>query len=820
MSYNHQDIEKKWQKRWEDDQIYRTPDAIEEKFYSLGMFPYPSGDGLHIGHPKGYTANDIWARYKRSRGFQVLMPMGWDSFGLPAENYAIKTGVHPAQTTKKAIDNFRQQLKSIGLSYDWSREISTSDPSYYKWTQWIFLRLFEKGLAYQKEAPVNWCPGCQTVLANEQVKEGLCDRCSSKVVQKNLKQWFLKITDYAEELLEGLDDLDWPDSIKAMQKNWIGKSSGASVNFDVNESTSKIEIFTTRPDTLFGATYLVISPEHPFLKIHSAKLSSEVLDYIEQAKAKSELDRQAAKEKTGVDTGFEAIHPLTNKKIPIWVADYVLMGYGTGAIMAVPAHDERDWDFAQKYKLPIISVIEDPNDSDVISESDSESENKNVILGAVEGSYNQENNKPPALYTGHGRLINSGSWNNLHSETDLKTVLLNITNAGIGKEEVNYRLRDWLVSRQRYWGPPIPVIYCEKCGVRGVEDKDLPVQLPDDVDFKPTGESPLNDSETFHNVKCLACGGVARREVDTLDTFVDSSWYFIRYLDTNNESEICGAKHLKKWMPVDLYVGGAEHAVLHLLYARFITKALDDIVGLGVREPFRKLVNVGLIRAEDGQKMSKSRGNVVNPDEIVAEFGADSLRIYEMFMGPFEESVQWDPKALVGVRRWLDRVWNLSTKLKDFEDDPQVVKVVEQTIEKVTADIENFRFNTCISAMMIAANKLQEQTSISAELFARYLKILAPFAPHLAQELWERTGNIGYLDDVEWPVAELSEETEVTVIIQVDGKFRGKVTLLKDLEQSLVEERAKAVENVAKFLEGTAPKAIYVPGKLINFLTK
>ncbi|MEK7184426.1 MAG: leucine--tRNA ligase, partial [Patescibacteria group bacterium] len=575
MAYYHQQVERKWQQFWADHSTFAAPTTTEHGYYCLGMFPYPSGAGLHIGHPKGYVATDIVSRMKRAQGFDVLQPMGWDSFGLPAENYAIKTGVHPRDTTNQAIERFRTQLQQLGLSYDWQREISTSDPSYYKWTQWLFLQLYERGLAYKKEAAVNWCPLDQTVLANEQVVDGKCERCGTQTVQRQLAQWFLKITNYADELLDDLDGLDWPEPIKAMQRNWIGRSEGATITFSLKENEQTIEVFTTRPDTLYGVTYLVLAPEHPLVpSLWTDQTQGQVQSYIQQATAKTELDRQIqTQQKTGVFTGSYAIHPLTGQDLPIWIADYVLATYGTGAVMAVPAHDQRDWDFAHAHQLPIKRVIDGGTDEEV--------------------------------FIGEGLLVNSGEWNGI-SSTDTVAITESITKLGVGVSTRQYRLRDWLVSRQRYWGPPIPIIYCDACGTQPVPVADLPVLLPDDVDFRPTGESPLARSQSFQQVACPKCGGNARRESDTLDTFVDSSWYFLRYTDPANPDTFAAADHLRSWLPVDMYVGGAEHAVLHLLYARFITKALDDQLRLGFREPFRSLRNQGLIMGEDGRKMSKS----------------------------------------------------------------------------------------------------------------------------------------------------------------------------------------------------------------------
>lgn len=795
--YDHKRIEKKWQKFWEENQSFYFNDEKDgqqkPKFYALDMFPYPSGDGLHMGHPRGYIATDIWSRYKRANGFNVLHTMGWDAFGLPAENYAIKTGIHPNITTQKSIANFTKQLKSIGFSFDWSREINTSSEDYYKWTQWIFIKLFNSGLAYQKEAPVNWCPSCQTVLANEQVNNGLCERCGSEVRQKLLKQWFFKITDYADELLDDLKNLDWPEKIKLMQENWIGKSQGARIDFAIKGSDQKIEVFTTRPDTLFGATYLVLAPEHPILeklKLQTTN-SKEIEQYQQSAAKKTELERKIEeKTKTGIELqGVSATHPITGAQLPIWVADYVLTGYGTGAIMAVPAHDERDFDFAQTFNLPIVEVVEKP---------------KNTSLP----------------YVGDGKLINSKDWNDKQAPSEINEIIEWLEVNNLGKKETNYRLRDWLVSRQRYWGPPIPIIHCDDCGAVAVPESDLPVKLPEDVDFKPTGESPLKSSQSFNEgVTCPNCNKPARREFDTLDTFVDSSWYFLRYTDPKNNNTAFDKNIVQKLMPVDLYVGGAEHAVLHLLYSRFMMKALADILSLNVREPFKKLRNQGLVLAGDGRKMSKSLGNVINPDEVVEQYGADTLRTYQMFMGPFDDAIPWSSKSILGIRRFLDKVYDIVEKTKeDFQDDSSTITILNKTINKVTSDIEEFKFNTAISTLMIATNHFKTLEYISTETFSKFLQILNPFAPHLSQELWTKIGNKDTVEFAVWPQVTKIKDEEVNLVVQVNGKTKGIVKISTGISEDEVVKILELQEKFKPIFSENIKKIIFIKDKIINFV--
>lgn len=819
MSYNPHKIEKKWQEIWEKEKPFSFSDPSTSsgqgrpKFYILDMFPYPSGEGLHVGHPEGYTATDIIARYQRMRGFNVLHPMGWDAFGLPAENYAIKTGVHPAETTKKSINTFKRQIKRLGFSYDWSRELSTADPEYYKWTQWLFLYLYKKGLAYQKEAPVNWCSSCNTVLANEQVVSGECERCGTEVVQKNLKQWFFKITDYTERLLDGLEEVDWPEKIKTMQKNWIGKSEGVELEFRIKNQELSIKTFTTRPDTLFGATYLVLAPEHELVDqlISLSVNQEEIKDYIKQALKKTELERVSGeKEKTGVELkGVKAVNPANKEETPVFIADYVLGGYGTGAIMAVPAHDERDFEFAKKFDLPIIEVIKVSEKTLDVKESE-------------EGKTPRVKELASRAYIGEGFLINSDQFNGMPS----KEARGKITEFVKGEKKIQYKLRDWLISRQRYWGAPIPIIYCEKCGTVPVPEEDLPVELPIDVDFKKVSGSLLKENNEFVNVKCSQCGGEAKRETDTMDGFVDNSWYYYRYIDPKNNEEIFDKNKTKKVMPIDLYVGGAEHAVGHLMYSRFITKVLADGKVVNFEEPFLKLKNQGLILGEGSQKMSKSRGNVINPDNVIEEYGADAFRMYEMFMGPFEDAKPWDTKGIIGVFRFLVKVWNLGEEISKQSvevghESEELRRKVHQTIYKVENDIVSFRFNTAISAMMILLNSIEKEASHFA--FRTLLLILYPFAPYITSELWEKLGYGNYIWEENWPetIEKYLQNEEVKIIVQINGRLRDTVVLPTGVSKDELEKTARGLENTAKHLADKKVKdVIVVPDKLVNFVTE
>lgn len=797
--YDHRAIESKWQQEWASKGAYSTSERPKRKTYVLDMFPYPSGAGLHVGHPEGYTATDIVVRKLRAQGHDVLHPMGWDAFGLPAENYAIKTGTPPQETTTQSIARFRSQIQSFGFSYDWSREVNTSDPSYYRWTQWLFLLLYERGLAYQKEAPVNWCPEDQTVLANEQVIDGKCDRCGSAVIQRHLKQWFLKITDYADELVDALDALDWPEPIKAMQRNWIGRKQGVVIAHAVKDMDLSIDTFSAYPAWLFADTFIVLAPEHPAVRplVAGTDAETEVSQFVEESASIAAADRTADRfEKKGVFTGRYALDPLRGIELPIWVANFALVDFGTGAIRC-SAHDPRDYDFATKYAIPLNEVVARKLPHEPVNAHDNE-----------------------------GVLTNSGPFSGESISPKLVEKMVSwLEREGIARRETTYRLRDWLVSRQRYWGAPIPIVHCDKCGAVPVSKAELPVVLPTDVDFRPTGESPIARSTSFHaGVLCSRCGQPARRESDTMDTFVDSSWYFLRYADPHNASEPFAKSAVEAWLPVDLYVGGAEHAVLHLLYARFITKALADAGYLGIREPFAALRNQGLILGEDGQKMSKSKGNVINPDEIIEAHGADTLRVYEMFMGPFEDQKPWSTQSLIGIRRWLDRVWRLSDVVRpDATDTETAVLAVERAVKKVSNDIDAFKFNTAVSSLMIASNSLGDEVAISTKLFHRYLQLLAPFAPHLAQELYHQTGGDELIDFVPWPEpnSTLIRVQAARVPVQVDGKLRAVLHIDSSLDEVSVTELAKAEEGVKKHLEGReVVRTIYVPGKILNIISR
>lgn len=805
--YEFLTIEKKWQKFWKENKTFKTSDDLSKpKYYILDMFPYPSGNGLHVGHPEGYTATDILARYKRMKGFNVLHPMGWDAFGLPAEQYAIETGTHPGVTTEKNIERFRQQIESLGLSYDWDREINTTDPEYYKWTQWIFLKLFEKGLAYESYEPVNWCPALGTVLANEEVIDGKSERGSHPVEKRPIRQWVLKITAYAERLLEDLEELDWPDSVKEMQRNWIGKSVGAEVTFKIKgRESDAFKVFTTRPDTLFGATFCVMAPEHPLVeKIVGPKEKAEVEVYIEKAKNTSEIERSdATKEKSGVFTGSYAINPVNGESLPIYVADYVLMGYGEGAIMAVPGHDERDHQFAGKYSLPIIRVLTGGEQEDITKQA----------------------------HTGDGTLINSEFLNGLDKSEAIKKITTWLEEKNLGKKAVNYKLRDWLFSRQRYWGEPFPIVKDQEGNLVPVEAQDLPVILPDLEDFKPTGspEGPLAKAADW--LECKKDGKIYQRETNTMPQWAGSCWYYLRYIDPNNNEKAWDLDKENYWMPVDLYIGGMEHAVLHLLYARFWHKVLFDCGLVSTKEPFQKLVNQGMILGENGEKMSKSRGNVVNPDDVIAQFGADSLRLYEMFMGPLEATKPWQTKSIDGVHRFLKRSWrmivgasgSISEKINEDGEDPEFTKTFHKTLKKVEEDIAALRFNTAIAAMMEFVNLAYKQKSISYSTAEKFLLILSPFAPHMSEELWERLGNRQSLAYAEWPVfdPELVVDDLMTVSIQVNGKLRGTLSVSKSIAKSDILEQAKKLEGVHRHIDGkNLIREIYVPGKIVNFVAK
>ena len=845
--YNPSEIEPKWQKYWEKHKLFKAKDFDEKpKYYCLIEFPYPSGEGLHLGHPRSYTAMDIVARKRRMQGFNVLYPIGWDAFGLPAENYAIKTGMHPRIKTEENINNYRRQLKSLGFSFDWSREVSTIDPKYYKWTQWIFLQLFKHGLAYKAEMPINFCTSCKVGLANEEVVNGKCERCGGEVVKKIKKQWMLKITAYADRLEKDLDEVNYLEKIKLQQKNWIGRSQGASIEFQIKTFKLKIEVYTTRPDTLFGATYMVIAPEHQLITNLKLRITNwdEVEDYINNAKNKSDLERtELSKDKTGVELkGLKAISPANHKEIPIWISDYVLTGYGTGAIMAVPAHDQRDYEFAKKFGLEIIEVIKG---GDISQEAFTDIEK--------------------------GEMVNSEFLNGLAPSQAIKKMTNWLEENGLGKKAINYKLRDWVFSRQRYWGEPIPVVYCEKCaqkispparggeadapaaaegvGADGItageilnpgwipmDEKDLPLKLPELKEFEAgspryssgeageDGQSPLAKLTDWVKVKCPKSGGLAKRETDTMPQWAGSSWYFLRYIDSQNNKKLAAKKKLEYWLPVDWYNGGMEHTTLHLLYSRFWHKFLYDIKVVPTPEPYAKRTSQGMILGEGGEKMSKSRGNVVNPDETVKEYGADTLRVYEMFMGPFDQAIPWDTKGVVGVRRFLEKVWSLlnsdEIKISD-EMDEELEILLNQTIKKVSEDIEEMKFNTAVSQMMILLNKIFEKKLATKELWEKFLIILSPFAPHIAEELWSQLGNKKSIGEEDWPKYDDSkiQNKTVEIAVQINGKVRAKIILPANASE---EEVIHAVQNnpqAQKYLAGKEiKKTIFVPGKLISFV--
>ncbi len=802
MNYNHKEIEKKWQKYWAKKNEFNTHDEPDKpKFYALDMFPYPSGQGLHVGHPEGYTATDILSRFKRSQGYNVLHPMGWDAFGLPAEQYALDTGNDPAEFTKKNIETFRRQINALGFSYDWNREINTTDPEYYKWTQWIFTKLYEKGLAYEAEVPVNWVPELGTVIANEEVIDGKSERGGYDVIRKPMRQWMLKITAYADRLLDDLEEVDWPESIKEMQRNWIGRSVGANVTFKVAGMEKDFTVFTTRPDTLFGATYAVLAPEHELVaQITTPEQKAAIDAYVEEASKKSDLNRtDLAKEKTGVFTGAYAINPVNGKEIPIWIADYVLASYGTGAIMAVPAHDERDHEFAKTFGLEIIPVL---------------------AGGNVEES----------AYTEDGLHINSDFLDGLDKETAIEKMVAWLEENHVGKKEVSYRLRDWLFSRQRYWGEPIPIIHWEDGTTTALAEDQLPLRLPKTDNIKPsgTGESPLANVTDWVNVTDPETGKKGRRETNTMPQWAGSSWYFLRFIDPHNKSVFADYDKLKRWMPVDIYIGGAEHAVLHLLYARFWHKFLYDIGVVPTKEPFEKLFNQGMILGENNEKMSKSRGNVVNPDDVINQYGADTLRLYEMFMGPLDASIAWNENGLEGSRKFLDRVWRLivdeNGKMRDritTFNDGKLSKVYNQTVKKVTEDYEQLHFNTAISQLMVFVNEAYKADALPYEYVEGFVQLLAPIAPHIGEELWSILGNDHGISYVPWPTYDESAlvEDEIEVVFQVNGKVRAKAMVPADAEKAVLEQLAQENELVQEQLQGkTIRKVIVVPNKLVNIV--
>ncbi len=800
--YNHTAIEKKWRENWQKNPI-NVNDGKKEKYYCLDMFPYPSGSGLHVGHWRGYVISDVWSRYKMLQGYYVIHPMGWDAFGLPAENYAIKMGVHPAKSTAENVANIKKQINDIAAIYDWDMEVNTTDPAFYKWTQWIFVKMFKEGLAYEKEFPINWCPSCKTGLANEEVVNGCCERCGAEVTKKNLRQWMLKITKYAERLLADLDKLDWPEKVKKMQSDWIGKSYGAEVDFSIDGREEKITVYTTRPDTLYGATFMVLAPEHALAASLATPEKKEAVEkYIYDASMKSNVDRLQDKEKTGVFTGSYAVNPLNQAKIPIWLSDYVLADYGTGAIMCVPAHDDRDFAFAKKFDIPIIQVI------------------------AKDGK--EIENMTQAYTDANGTMIHSGEWNGMESAVLKKEAPHIIEKRGLGKATVNYKLRDWVFSRQRYWGEPIPIVHCPKCGNVPIPEEELPLQLPDVESYEPTGtgESPLAAIEEWVNCKCPSCGSDAKRETNTMPQWAGSSWYFLRYVDNHNDQELVSKEKADKYLPVDIYIGGVEHAVLHLLYSRFYTKFLYDIGAVDFEEPFHKLFNQGMITGKNGIKMSKSKGNVVAPDDLVRDYGCDSLRMYELFVGPPELAAEWDDRGIDGVSRFLKRFWKLALDSKEanVSATPEMVKLRHKLIYDITQRLESFSLNTVISGFMEYNNRLMEIAKkaggIDVETIETFLILMAPFAPHMAEELWEVYGHTASVFENQWPKADESamKDDEIEVPVQINGKTRAVIRISADISKE--DALAAGKEAIADKLTGNIVKEIYVPKKIINIVQK
>ena len=802
VPYNHKAIEKKWRQKWEENPV-NVDDGKKPKYYCLDMFPYPSGNGLHVGHWRGYVISDVWSRYKMMQGYYLIHPMGWDAFGLPAENYAIKTGQHPAISTAKNISNIKRQINEIAAIYDWDREVNTTDPDFYKWTQWIFVQMFKKGLAYEKEFPINWCPSCKTGLANEEVVNGCCERCGTPVTKKNLRQWMLRITKYADRLLNDLDKLEWPEKVKKMQTEWIGKSYGAEVDFPVEGKDEKITVYTTRPDTLHGATFMVLAPEHKLAAGLATPDQKEAVDaYIYAASMKSNVDRMQDKEKTGVFTGSYATNPLNGAKVPIWLSDYVLADYGTGAIMCVPAHDDRDFEFAKKFDIPIIQVI--AKDGKAI---------ENMTEAYTEAS---------------GTMINSGDWNGMESAVLKKEAPHIIEKMGIGRKTVNYKLRDWVFSRQRYWGEPIPIVHCPKCGNVPVPEEELPLRLPDVESYEPTGtgESPLAAIEDWVNCKCPKCGADAKRETNTMPQWAGSSWYFLRYVDSHNDKELVSKEKADKYLPVDMYIGGVEHAVLHLLYSRFYTKFLYDIGVVDFDEPFHKLFNQGMITGKNGIKMSKSKGNVISPDDLVRDYGCDSLRMYELFVGPPELDAEWDDRGIEGVYRFLSRFWNLvmDNKDKNIKASKEMIKARHKMIHMITTRLEGFSLNTVISGFMECNNNLiaiaKKEGGMDKETLEAAVLLLAPFAPHMGEELWEELGHTDSVFHHEWPAhdEEAMKDDEVEIPVQVNGKTKAVISIPVDISKE--DAIAKAKEVLGDKLSGNIIKEIYVPKKIVNIVAK
>ena len=802
VPYNHKAIEKKWRQKWEENPV-NVDDGKKPKYYCLDMFPYPSGNGLHVGHWRGYVISDVWSRYKMMQGYYLIHPMGWDAFGLPAENYAIKTGQHPAISTAKNISNIKRQINEIAAIYDWDREVNTTDPDFYKWTQWIFVKMFKEGLAYEKEFPINWCPSCKTGLANEEVVNGCCERCGTPVTKKNLRQWMLRITKYADRLLNDLDKLEWPEKVKKMQTEWIGKSYGAEVDFPVEGKDEKITVYTTRPDTLHGATFMVLAPEYKLAAGLATPDQKEAVDaYIYAASMKSNVDRMQDKEKTGVFTGSYATNPLNGAKVPIWLSDYVLADYGTGAIMCVPAHDDRDFEFAKKFDIPIIQVI--AKDGKAI---------ENMTEAYTEAS---------------GTMINSGDWNGMESAVLKKEAPHIIEKMGIGRKTVNYKLRDWVFSRQRYWGEPIPIIHCPKCGNVPVPEEELPLRLPDVESYEPTGtgESPLAAIEDWVNCKCPKCGADAKRETNTMPQWAGSSWYFLRYVDSHNDKELVSKEKADKYLPVDMYIGGVEHAVLHLLYSRFYTKFLYDIGVVDFDEPFHKLFNQGMITGKNGIKMSKSKGNVISPDDLVRDYGCDSLRMYELFVGPPELDAEWDDRGIEGVYRFLSRFWNLvmDNKDKNIKASKEMIKARHKMIHMITTRLEGFSLNTVISGFMECNNNLiaiaKKEGGMDKETLEAAVLLLAPFAPHMGEELWEELGHTDSVFHHEWPAhdEEAMKDDEVEIPVQVNGKTKAVISIPVDISKE--DAIAKAKEVLGDKLSGNIIKEIYVPKKIVNIVAK
>ena len=800
--YNHRAIEAKWRTNWEKKPV-NVNDGKKPKYYCLDMFPYPSGNGLHVGHWRGYVISDVWSRYKMMQGYYLIHPMGWDAFGLPAENYAIKTGQHPAISTAKNISNIKRQINEIAAIYDWDREVNTTDPDFYKWTQWIFVKMFKEGLAYEKEFPINWCPSCKTGLANEEVVNGCCERCGTPVTKKNLRQWMLRITKYADRLLNDLDKLEWPEKVKKMQTEWIGKSYGAEVDFPVEGKDEKITVYTTRPDTLHGATFMVLAPEHKLAAGLATPDQKEAVDaYIYAASMKSNVDRMQDKEKTGVFTGSYATNPLNGAKVPIWLSDYVLADYGTGAIMCVPAHDDRDFEFAKKFDIPIIQVI--AKDGKAI---------ENMTEAYTEAS---------------GTMINSGDWNGMESAVLKKEAPHIIEKMGIGRKTVNYKLRDWVFSRQRYWGEPIPIVHCPKCGNVPVPEEELPLRLPDVESYEPTGtgESPLAAIEDWVNCKCPECGAAAKRETNTMPQWAGSSWYFLRYVDPHNDNELVSKEKADKYLPVDMYIGGVEHAVLHLLYSRFYTKFLYDIGVIDFDEPFHKLFNQGMITGKNGIKMSKSKGNVISPDDLVRDYGCDSLRMYELFVGPPELDAEWDDRGIEGVYRFLSRFWNLvmDNKDKNIKASKEMIKARHKMIHMITTRLEGFSLNTVISGFMECNNNLiaiaKKEGGMDKETLEAAVLLLAPFAPHMGEELWEELGHTDSVFHHEWPAhdEEAMKDDEVEIPVQVNGKTKAVISIPVDISKE--DAIAKAKEVLGDKLSGNIIKEIYVPKKIVNIVAK